>query len=103
MTAEPLLRQSSPSAMAQSEPGLVCPRCRSTLLAEGKSELVCSGSACGRIFPVVDGTPILIHDENSVFAIADFTRPRKGAAGSSVDTIMLRGEAPAPADRLRRA
>jgi SAM-dependent methyltransferase len=97
--------------MAQSEPGLVCPRCRSTLLAESGaeggakdvSELVCSGSGCGRTFPVVDGTPILIHDENSVFAVADFTRPRKRAAGSSVDTIMLRGEAPAPADRLRRA
>ena len=51
---------------------------------------------------MVDGTPILIHDENSVFAIADFTRPRK-TAGISADTIMLRGEAPAPTDRLRAA
>jgi SAM-dependent methyltransferase len=49
---------------------------------------------------MVDGTPILIHDENSVFAIADFTRPRKDA-GISVDTIMLRGEV--PTDRLRAA
>ncbi len=38
---------------------------------------------------MVDGTPILIHDENSVFAIADFTS--RGATG---ETIRLRGEAP---------
>ncbi|WP_192499088.1 class I SAM-dependent methyltransferase [Skermanella pratensis] len=37
----------------------------------------------------MDGTPILIHDENSVFAIADFTS--RGATG---ETIRLRGEAP---------
>src|SRR3954452_15741186 len=105
MTAEPLLRPSTPSDRMHPEPatGLVCPRCRSPLLeADGAAELVCSGAACGRVFPVVDGTPILIHDENSVFAIADFTRQRR-AAGISIDTIMLRGEAPATTDRLRAA
>jgi SAM-dependent methyltransferase len=54
------------------------------------------------MFPVVDGTPVLIHDENSVFAIADFKKARK-SAGISVDTIRLRGEAPASTDRLRAA
>ncbi|GEO40834.1 SAM-dependent methyltransferase [Skermanella aerolata] len=54
------------------------------------------------MFPVVDGTPVLINDENSVFAIADFTKSRK-SAGISVDTIRLRGEAPASTDRLRAA
>jgi SAM-dependent methyltransferase len=89
--------------MAQPATGLVCPRCRSPLLETGgAAELACSSATCGRVFPVVDGTPILIHDENSVFAIADFTRPRK-TAGISADTIMLRGEAPAPTDRLRAA
>jgi SAM-dependent methyltransferase len=103
MTAEPLLRPPTPSDMAQPATGLVCPRCRSPLLETGgAAELACSSATCGRVFPVVDGTPILIHDENSVFAIADFTRPRK-TAGISADTIMLRGEAPAPTDRLRAA
>jgi SAM-dependent methyltransferase/uncharacterized protein YbaR (Trm112 family) len=105
MTAEPLLRSSPPSDMAQPEPAtcLVCPRCRSMLAeTESAAELVCCGPDCGRVFPIVNGTPILIHDENSVFAIADFTRPRK-SAGASVDTIVLRGEAPAPTDRLRAA
>ena len=55
--------------------GLVCPRCRSALLASSDtSHLICSGATCGRAFPVVDGTPVLINDENSVFAIADFTK-----------------------------
>lgn len=103
MTAEPLLQSSTPSDMTQPAAGLVCPRCRSPLLeVDGVAELACSSAACGRVFPVVDGTPILIHDENSVFAIADFTRPRK-AAGISADTIMLRGEAPAATDRFRAA
>jgi SAM-dependent methyltransferase len=107
MTAEPLLRSSPPSEDAHPASCLVCPRCRSSLeekaLGGGAVELVCSGSGCGTVFPVVDGTPILINDENSVFAVADFTRPRKRPAGASSDTIMLRGEAPAPADRLRTA
>ena len=78
MTAEPLLRPSPASTVAHPAIGLVCPRCRSPLLeADGASQLICSGAACGRVFPVVDGTPILIHDENSVFAIADFTRSRR--------------------------
>ena len=103
MTAEPVLRPSAPSDMTQLATGLVCPRCRSALLASSDaSHLACSGAACGRAFPVVDGTPVLINDENSVFAIADFTKSRK-SAGISADTIMLRGEAPAPTDRLRAA
>jgi SAM-dependent methyltransferase/uncharacterized protein YbaR (Trm112 family) len=103
MTAEPLLRPTTPSDMTRPATGLVCPRCRSPLIKrDDAAELVCSDAACDRVFPVVDDTPILINDENSVFAIADFTRPRKGA-GISVDTIMLRGEAPAPAERLRAA
>src|SRR5688572_384056 len=103
MTIEPLLRPSPASTIAHPAIGLVCPRCRSPLLeADGAEQLICSGGDCGRIFLIVDGTPILIHDENSVFAIADFTRPRKSDV-SSVDTIVLRGEAPAQTDRLRAA
>jgi SAM-dependent methyltransferase/uncharacterized protein YbaR (Trm112 family) len=105
MTAEPLLRSSPLSDAAHRASCLVCPRCRSPLTEEvleaGEVELICSGSGCGGVFPVIDGTPILINDGNSVFAVADFTRPRRQTAGVSADTIMLRGEAPAPADRLR--
>jgi hypothetical protein len=72
-------------------------------LEDGGGELICSGSGCGKVFPVVDGTPILINDENSVFAVADFTRPRKRSASALADTIMLRGDAPAPTDRIRSA
>ncbi|UEM20066.1 class I SAM-dependent methyltransferase [Skermanella mucosa] len=89
-----------PRALSES---LVCPRCRAPLL-DRDDGLSCPAPDCGRVYPVVDGTPILIHDENSVFAIADFTS-RGAGEGAGPETIKLRDEAPARGLRaaLRRA
>lgn len=53
---------------------LACPRDRSPLRGEGEA-LRCH--RCGTRFPVVQGVPVLINDEASVFAVADYL----GAAG----------------------
>ncbi|MBP0496117.1 class I SAM-dependent methyltransferase [Pararoseomonas indoligenes] len=49
---------------------LACPKDRRPLEAAGTS-LRCCG--CGAIFPVVGGVPVLINDERSAFAIADYS------------------------------
>ena len=43
---------------------LACPACHAPLREEG-DELVCTGetAACGRIYPVRDGIPVLLVDE----------------------------------------
>ena len=47
----------------------VCPKDRASLL-QGADALECT--KCGTRFPIVNGVPVLINDENSVFAIADY-------------------------------
>jgi SAM-dependent methyltransferase/uncharacterized protein YbaR (Trm112 family) len=51
-----------------------CPRCGGRLRA-GESLLWCMG--CNSKFPVVDGVPILIVEERSVFRLAQFTERRQ--------------------------
>jgi hypothetical protein len=48
---------------------LVCPKDRGPLYKREDS-LECG--SCGSVFPLVRGVPILINDENSVFAVADY-------------------------------
>jgi len=48
---------------------LACPRDGGTLRADGQT-LHCA--ACGAAYPVVGGVPVLINDDESVFAIADY-------------------------------
>jgi SAM-dependent methyltransferase len=48
---------------------LVCPRCRAALRPADET-LACTG--CDQVYPVVRGVPVLINDDNSVFAIADY-------------------------------
>ncbi|WP_197748120.1 methyltransferase domain-containing protein [Mycolicibacterium helvum] len=40
------------------------------------SKLECSDPNCGRAFPIVDGIPVLIDEENSVFSLSDFVARR---------------------------
>ena len=53
---------------------LACPKDRGALEAEGAA-LRCR--TCGTLYPVVNGVPVLIDDERSVFAIEDYV----GGAG----------------------
>ena len=54
---------------------LLCPRCRSRIVREGDG-FRCSESVCGAVFPVVDGVPVLIDEQSSVFSIADYVNDR---------------------------
>ena len=54
---------------------LACPNCRARMKTCDQS-VVCTSSNCGRQFPVVDGIPVLIAEERSVFAIDDFISRR---------------------------
>jgi SAM-dependent methyltransferase len=64
---------------ASTHPLFVCPRDRANLL-QGADALECT--KCGTRFPIVNGVPVLINDENSVFAVADYTI-ESGYAGAS--------------------
>lgn len=50
---------------------LRCPVCAFELAPES-GETVCTNAACGAIFPIVDGVPVLINESNSIFQIVDF-------------------------------
>ena len=61
---------------------LICPIDRGPLEQHGDN-LHCT--RCGQNFPIVNGTPILINEANSVFRIADYTNGQayEGASGYS--------------------
>jgi len=50
---------------------LCCPVCKSELKLD-KEHFSCVSPQCHTIFPVVDGIPVLINEENSLFSISDF-------------------------------
>lgn len=54
---------------------LRCPICRSPL-STSADELRCANDECNGVFPIVQGIPILINEQNSVFGIEDFTNLR---------------------------
>ncbi|MCC6749260.1 MAG: methyltransferase domain-containing protein [Deltaproteobacteria bacterium] len=56
---------------------LRCPACSAALAGAGKA-VVCQGRSCGRIFPVVEGIPILVADEKSVFTVEELARQPTG-------------------------
>jgi ubiquinone/menaquinone biosynthesis C-methylase UbiE/uncharacterized protein YbaR (Trm112 family) len=52
---------------------LRCPCRRKRPLSDaGPAGLRCASDDCDKVFPIVDGVPVLINDETSVFRIADF-------------------------------
>lgn len=66
---------------------LTCPRCRSALLDDAGS---CRCARCDQAYPVVRGVPVLINDQNSVFAVADYLDGSgyEGASyGREADTV----------------
>ncbi|MGE3268394.1 MAG: methyltransferase domain-containing protein [Chloroflexota bacterium] len=56
-----------------------CPVCRAGLTgwqSEGRRTATLACTGCGQTYPLVNGVPILIHEGNSLFSIADFTNHR---------------------------
>lgn len=49
---------------------LICPKCRKQLL-ESDNEFLCLLETCGAKFPIVNGVPVIIDDEESIFSIDD--------------------------------
>lgn len=64
---------------------LRCPCCRGELLQSSNAQLKCQHTECGQTYPVVNGIPVLINEENSVFAFEDFVQQR--------DTFFVTGSA----------
>ncbi len=50
---------------------LACPCCKAPLTV-ARDALNCQDSVCQKVFPIVDEIPILIDEDNSVFALSDF-------------------------------
>ncbi len=71
--AAPTLETSRPCAEAA--PAwhrlLACPVCRAEIVREHQ-QLRCTRRDCRARFPLLDGVPVLINEQNSVFDIADF-------------------------------
>lgn len=77
---------------------LRCPICKSRLERAGEG-LKCAGAACGAEFPVVNGAPILIDEQTSVFSVSDYL-PRPDAPNASTGATAL---APPPRRSVKNA
>lgn len=74
----PILNGTGKSALILSEAvqeRIRCPRCQGRLINEG-GRLCCANELCGMQFPIVDGIPVLINDQASLFARGDFVYRR---------------------------
>ena len=60
---------------------LQCPTCR-TKLNYNEGQFVCSNTNCNQHFPIVDGIPVLLNEQTSVFSNEDFILHRKTFFGS---------------------
>lgn len=69
--AEAPLRRLSDHVLAQ----LRCPSCRAELNPTAE-RVLCTRAGCGAEYPVINGVPILINDERSIFSIEDFVRQK---------------------------
>jgi SAM-dependent methyltransferase len=55
------------------------------------SRVICTDDKCRKVFPLIDGVPILINDDNSVFAVADYCGHRAYDGDSYKDYNALKG------------
>lgn len=60
---------------------LRCPMCYAKLKQVGQ-QFVCTNSECAAHFPIVDGIPVLLNEQSSVFSIDDFISHRKTFFGN---------------------
>jgi SAM-dependent methyltransferase len=58
------------------QPLLRCPRCRENLELMGSEQYQCNNFECNSLFPVIDGIPILVDEDTSIFYIDDFKSHR---------------------------
>lgn len=65
---------------------LTCPACHKKLHVSD-SQLACSNSGCAVIYPVVNGVPILINEQASIFSIDDIVSSQKAVAAKSADKM----------------
>lgn len=61
---------------------LCCPICHSKLSLTGE-HFDCMNSECATSFPIVDGIPVLINEQTSVFSIDDFASDHKTFFGNT--------------------
>lgn len=54
---------------------LCCPTCKHKVVPDN-NQLHCTNNDCAAVFPIVEGVPVLINDESSVFTVGDFTEKR---------------------------
>lgn len=54
------------------QPLLCCPRCKANLKLISGEQYQCNNAECNLSFPVIDGIPILIDENASIFLIDDF-------------------------------
>jgi uncharacterized protein YbaR (Trm112 family) len=52
-----------------------CPLCRGEL-GRGEDQFRCVNSECRKEYPIINGIPVLLNEESSVFSISDFFRQR---------------------------
>ena len=73
---------------------LCCPACKHRLECGAEEELICPAPECRAVFPIVNGVPILINEQESVFRIRDFvdeqqtTFTRKGRLKELVGRLL---------------
>ncbi len=61
---------------------LRCPTCHAAL-KESPGRFECTNAACAVRFPIVDGIPVLINEQSSIFSIDDFISHRKTFFGTT--------------------
>jgi SAM-dependent methyltransferase len=54
------------------QPLLCCPRCKKNLKLISLEQYQCESIECNLLFPVMDGIPVLIDEDSSIFLIDDF-------------------------------
>jgi SAM-dependent methyltransferase len=63
---------------------LACPSCKRSLVLQDRAAYQCLNGTCQKRFPIVNGIPVLINEDNSLFTIKDFLprddRPLRGTA-----------------------
>src|SRR5690348_7991252 len=55
---------------------LRCPICKAKLELRSEEQYRCENPECSFLFPVINGTPILIDEDRSIFSIDDFVNQR---------------------------